>query len=255
MGGRPWQLKPIEMIISPRIKKRTEKGWLSQKRKPTLHRDGRWFAHGLTDYQMWWEFLVRAEQTPEITVDWNRYKDWGKPEDYQNIDVWNSKSRRDGFWKFWKTYGIELFAENDDEVVRVFREGDSVTVGTDKFCLEIPVGTKPANLMKIVKRLVSENTDATKSSHKLTAKDPIVKVGKNGEIVRAEVKTDAFRRWLKVWDMKQKGYCTDAIDTIHGRGGKNHSQSDEYKTTFRHLWKAKKIIKNVARGEFPGKIT
>jgi hypothetical protein len=255
MGGKTWALKAVEEVVSPRHSKKKEKGWLNQKRRATLHRDGKWFSHGLSDYQMWWEFLVRAEQAHDIQVDWKRYKDWGNPADYQNINVWDWKSRKDGFWKFWKAYGIGLFAENDDKVVQVHLEGENIKVGKDKFCLEIPTGTKSDNLMKIIDRLVEENTDATKSSHISTATEPIVKFEKGGKLVRAEIRTDAFRRWLKMWDMKHGGYSTDEIDSIHGKGGKNHKDFDEYKTTYRNLWKAKKVVGNVARGAFPGSIT
>jgi hypothetical protein len=308
MGGKAWQLKPTkskeDKTFSHRNLKKSPQGGVTDedtryKRKPTRRREGRWFSHGLTDYQMWWEFLVRAEQHPDIQVDWKQYEGWGNPEDYQNIDVWSSKSRKDGFWNFWKTYGIELFAEREDGGIQVYHEGDKLRVGKDKFCLEIPTGTSAVDMMEAIKKLIHKNADEGKSSQLTTAKAQITTIRK-GEIVRAEVRTDAFRRWLKIWDMKKKGYSTDEIDKIHGTGGKwndeltdilygrhnpekgetKHTDKthlyfqqfslaqiegmrskgdqmdnkywDEYKTTYREIWKAQNVIINVASGEFPG---
>ncbi len=131
MGGKKWQHKDVREAFVPRKKPKTDIGhkYLAQKSTPTLHRDGRWFSHGLSEYKLWWEFLVRAEQSPDIQVDWSKYEGWGKPKDFQCINVWSSKSRDDGWWKFWKTYGIELFAENDDELVKVHKSGNKLTVG------------------------------------------------------------------------------------------------------------------------------
>jgi hypothetical protein len=246
MGGIKWQHKP-ENPISPRDWKKTgRKGeLLIQRRNPTLYRDGRWFSHGLTEYKLWWEFLVRAEQAPDIKVNWKEYEGWGNPKDYQTIDVWSSKSRDKGWWKFWKTYGIELFAENDDEVVKVHRSSKNIKVGKDKFLLEIPTGTKPEHLMKIIKRVVEENTKATNISHISTARFPITKTDKKSNVVRANIRKDAFRRWVKIWDMKQDGSSASEIDNIHGI-------NDDQRTTYRNLWKAKTMVMNVANGEFPG---
>lgn len=254
MTGKSWQLKPVQNLdsktLSPRHFKKSAKGGRSKeginiKRGYTRHKDGKWFAHGLPVYQMWWEFLVRAYQAPDITVDPNRYRDWGPAEDYLNIDVWSSKSRKDGFWKFWKIYGIDLFAEDDDRGIRVVVPDNSFTIDQNKFYLEIPTGTSAQELDKAIRRLVRDNVRSTKNSHISTAIE---------KISAKEIRTDSYRRWLKMWDMKQKGYSGEEIDVIHGRGGRQAYEYDNLKTTHRNLWKAKKIVKNVADGEFPGKV-
>jgi hypothetical protein len=248
MAGKAWQLKAVEDADTSRRFKRSKgdgskREQIEYKRVYTRRRHGKWFAHGISVYQLWWEFLVRAYQAEGavkgISVDRERYKEWGSADDYLNIDVWSAKSRKDGFWTFWKTYGIDLFAEDDDRGVRVVTIGNSFKADGDKFYLEIAKGTAAHEMMDAIKRIVRENVQATKTSHISTAKMTV-----KGN----EIRTEAFRRWLKMWDMKQKKYSTDDIDAIHGviaQGG-----FDDYRTTYRNLWKAKKVIKNVANGEF-----
>jgi hypothetical protein len=276
MSRNPWQLNPVEGRTSRDFKK-SEKGGrtselISHRRGYTRHRHGNWFAHGLPIYQLWWEFLVRAYQADGIVVDRGRYKDWGSADDYLNIDIWSAKSRKEGFWTFWKTCGIDLFAEHDDRDIRILSQGETVTVDENRFCLDIPSGTKPEELMTAIKRLVRENTEFVikdgkkkkrdKTSHISTAKE---------QITINEIRPNAYRLLLKMWDMRRvpspqfngkydeverDGDCfsLEKVDEIHGMGGKEDLYWDEYKMTHRNLWKAKKIIKNVAKGEFPGKI-
>jgi hypothetical protein len=255
MGGKPWQLKPIENVqsgtLSSRYFKKSEAGgksqeWRTYKRGYTRHREGKWFAHGLPIYQLWWEFLVRAYQAEGIVVDRSRYKNWGSSEGYLNVDVWSSKSRKDGFWKFWRGYGSDLFAEDDDRGVAVVVPDNKFEMSEGNFYLEIPSGTPANELLGAVKRIVKDNAAKKKNQHISTAVE---------QISAKEIRSDSYRRWLKMWDMKQKGdYSVEEIDMIHGRGGPQSYEFDNYKTTYRNLWKAKKIVANVAEGEFPGKV-
>ena len=266
MGREAWQLKPVgssdDRTLSTRHFKRSAKGgrtteWIAHKRKPTRHRDGKWFAHGLEVYQLWWEFLVRAYQAKGIVVDRSRYANWGEPSDFLNIDIWSAKSRKDGFWRFWRSHGIELFAENEDRGVSVITPDKAFRARSGMLYLEIPKGTPAKELMGAIKRLVQENADKKKKSHIPTAKEAITS---------REIRADAYRRWLKMWDMRfvpfpqysrkfgagERGgdvFSVEIIASIHGAGG-----DYGFALTYRNLWIAKKIVKNVARGEFPGTI-
>jgi hypothetical protein len=160
--------------------------------------------------------------------------------------VWSSKSRKDGFWTFWKFYGVDLFSERDDRGIRIIESASEFDSSDDKYYLEIPFGTPANEMMKAVGKIVRENSSKKKNQHVSTAIE---------QISAKEIRTDSYRRWLRMWDMKQKGiYPVDEIDLIHGRGGEESYNFDSYKTTYRNLWKAKKIVTNVAAGEFPGKI-
>ncbi|MBT4744626.1 MAG: hypothetical protein HOO20_15660 [Rhodospirillaceae bacterium] len=264
MGRKAWQLKPVGIadVVSPRQFKKTAKGgkskeWTAYKRKPTRHRDGKWFAHGLEVFQIWWEFLVRAYQSEGIEVDEDRYRDWGPKADYLMIDIWSSKSRKDGFWKFWTTYGVNLFAEADDRGIHVHSGDASLKMSDDKFYLEIPKGIPAKELTKAVKRLIEEHAKSGRKAHISTAIETIT---------AREIRADSYRRWIKIWDMRYvpspqfNGKYPDEdrdgdvfsqklIDEMHGNAG-----YDNLHTTYRNLWKARKIVKNVAKGEFPGKV-
>jgi hypothetical protein len=239
----PWQHKPVGNPSYRDLKKTDKTKVLVRKAGATRMRDGRWYSHGLEDYKLWWEFLVRAEQNSKAPVVWDEYEGWGEPSDFQQIDVWSSKSRKEGFWEFWKSYGMDLFAENEDELVKVHSAGKSVKVPQGKICLEIPTTTTVKMLGKIVEETILQHSTADKSSHLSTAAYKIETKNEDGKTIRRDIKRDAFRRWLKIWDMSEDGSTLDEIKDIHG--------GDE-RILYRDKWKALNIIANVASGEFPG---
>lgn len=244
--GQAWQLKPVgySSVASRRLSKNTKV--IPYKNKYTRHRKGYWYAHGLSVYRMWWDFLLRAYQAEDIVVDRNYYKDWGDPDWFINtVDVWASSYGKKFFDPWWNEYGATLFAEDADKGVRVIPPGTQMIGDGSKVYLEVPTGTSAKELDKVIRRLVKENTHPTKNSHISTARFSITG--------RTEIRTDAYRRWLKMWDMRQKGYSIKEIHEIHG-DGTEVTESSALNPTRRNMWKAKKVIKSTAIGEFPGKI-
>jgi hypothetical protein len=270
---RLWQLKQVDSGVtqSSRKFKKTAKGGVSKtdeaerernedgsvmRRKKTLYRDGRYFAHGYTDYQLWWEFLVRAYQSGDFTVDEKRYEEWGSAKDYLAIDIWSSQSRREGFRAFWKKYGIELFAEDENKGVQVFTGDNALNMNSDKFYLEFDRYASAKELAKVAKRLIEQNVSKEKRRHVVTAKN---------RISTDKFRADAFRRILKVYDMRRVDssrfahfcesewrngdfFSQSLTDEIHG----NIYDKNPYKTIQNLLWRAGIVLRNVAAGEFPG---
>jgi hypothetical protein len=268
-----WQLKQVDTGVaqSTRKFKKTAKGGVSRKdetlrernedgsvmrRKKTLYRDGSYFAHGYTDYQLWWEFLVRAYQSSDFEVDKKRYADWGPAENYYAIDIWNSKSRREGFRTFWKEYGIELFAEDDNRGIQVFTGDDVLNMSSDKFYLEFDKNASAKELATAAKRLIEQNVSKQKLRNVITAKN---------KLSVDKFRVDAFRRILKVYDMRRvdssrfahlcetswrKGnfFSQDFTNQIHGL----EHEAIRFKVIQQLLWRAGVVLRNVAAGEFPG---
>jgi hypothetical protein len=265
-----WQLKGVNEgpTQSSRKFKKTPKGGRStelremnelgsvMRRKPTLRRDGKLFAHGYEVYQLWWEFLVRAYQSEEFSVDSNRYRNWGSAEDYLSIDIWDWRSRKDGYRKFWREYGIELFAEDEDRGIQVFTGDGILNMTGDKFYLEFDKNASAKELAKAAKRLIEQNVSNLKRQHVSTAKE---------RVTTEKFRADAFRRILKVYDMRRVNsvrfahQCDTAnrdgdffsqifTDEIHG----NTVESQRFKTIQHLLWRAGVVLRNVAAGEFPG---
>jgi len=216
-----------------------------RKRRPSLHRNGEWFVHSISVYRLWWEYLVRSYQSPGITVDEKFYEDWGPPKDFLNIDVLSWRDRSDGFGKFWKERGIELFREHPDRGISVITEGTEPLDFEKHFYLKIPKGTPSKELERRVVQFVRDNVKPTKNSH-ISTSNPKFQVSRN------EVRTEGYTRWLKIWDMdihrKDDGsryYSIQQIHDIHGNG--------EYpQNTYRDLGRIRQIMENVGNGVFPG---
>jgi len=216
--------------------------------------------HGSPIYTLWWEYLVRAYQSPDIEVDEKRYKEWGKPKLYMDVDIWSTASRTEASRVWWKEHGRYLFAEADDRGVKVINAGQRITVAKDTFCLQIPVGT-PANEMKdVIQRLVKENVQTSKTSHTSTAEE---------QLTANEIRPEAYRRWLRMYDMRNVPGCPSFdrysaeakygevfsikfINDIHGTDEFPLTRRGNKSDIYRQLWKVKKIVENVAKGEFPG---
>jgi hypothetical protein len=239
---KPWQLKPILNPSEGTVSKRFTASGFKRKRKRSY--EGRWFAQSRTIYRIWWDFLLRAYQSPDITVDVEFYERWGDPDWFQSIDVWETGYARKYYDPWFIKRGAELFAEHPDRGIRVLGESDAINFDDQKFYLEIPLGTPSKHLEKAAKRIIRETVVATKSSHVPTA---------NFSVSTSEIRTSAYYRWMKMWDLRKRGYSVKEIDEIHGTRRTDPSTAD-INMTYRNLWKAKRIIKNVAAGEFPGKI-
>lgn len=215
--------------------------------------------HGSPIYTLWWEYLVRAYQSPNITVDRERYEAWGSPKRYLEVDIWSSKSRADAGRVWWKEHGRYLFAEAENRGVELFKSGQKLAVPNDAFCLQIPKGTPATEMIAAIKRLVHENVDASKTSHISTAQE---------HLSANEIRADAYRRWLKMYDMRfvpgcpnfdsQAEYAKDEevfsikfINEVHGTDDYPFTKAGNKSDIYRQLWKARKLVENVARGQFP----
>ena len=117
---KPWQLKPILNPSEGTVSKRFTASGFKRKRKRSY--EGRWFAQSRTIYRIWWDFLLRAYQSPDITVDVEFYERWGDPDWFQSIDVWETGYARKYYDPWFIKRGAELFAEHPDRGIRVLGE-------------------------------------------------------------------------------------------------------------------------------------
>ena len=244
MTDKPWQLKRGGNVLEGTASRRFLKDSIYKRKRKRLY-EGKWLAQSKTIYRIWWDFLVRAYQAPNITVDTEFYEGWGDPSWFKSINVWEVDYAKTHYDPWFRERGTDLFAEHPDRGVRVVDSTDIFAGDVNKFYLEIPVGTPAKHLEKAIRRIVQQNVHATKTSHVPTAKF---------SMTAKEIRSASYHRYLKVWDMRQKDYLAKEIDKIHGTGRADPSSIDLAPTNHDY-WKAKKIIKNVAVGQFPGKTT
>ena len=57
------------------------------------YKDGLWIPYRKRTYLYWYKFLIEAEQSPDYTVDWSKYKGWGGKKVILNtkFDLWWSE--------------------------------------------------------------------------------------------------------------------------------------------------------------------
>ena len=213
--------------------------------------------HDKRVYRLWFEFLKRAYEADDVTVDTDFYAVW---EDVADVR----------FTEWWDAHWIDLFAERDTSP-RVLGPGEAAPPNDDDtvLYLEIPINKPITTVLAEIKELIQPSFEEVKVGRKRaypsTAKFQITQ--------GAEIRVEVIRMMLRCYHLKQQGVRTrDIPEGVIRRildlqerqkaGGRQLASkgvfaSDAWENTNRYVQRyvkqAKAIIRNVASGEFPGR--
>jgi hypothetical protein len=206
-------------------------------------------------YRLWFEFLKRAYQDDGVSVNANFYRDWG--------DVLNTKAS-----DWWEEHWIDLFAEKESTAKILSDDEVSITSHPAKLYLEVPINKPLTNVVNEVKELIKPSFEKVKSGRKRVYPSTA-----NFQVtLGAEIDIDSFRMMLRCYHIKKQGIRTKdipnkvrerifKIQERQRREGRREATAGIFasddneslnRSVQRYIQRANRIIKNVARGEFPG---
>jgi len=215
-------------------------------------------------YRLWFEFLKRAYQDNEINVDEEFYEDWGNVVDV-NFNDW------------WEDHKVDLFGERKGKPRILSDSLESMQTDDAIIYLEVPINKQ----IKTVLKEIEETIRPSFSSEHFGRKSAFPSTAKFQVTQGVEVRIPAFRMMLRCYHIKKSGVRSDKIPkkvrdrikVIEGRqqvrkgkvtiewGAFKMKDDDDKNVTkdkrnvHRYIQQARKIVRNVAKGEFPGKYT
>jgi hypothetical protein len=134
-------------------------------------------ARGKEAIRLWFEFLKRAREVPNLKVNHSYYQEWG---DYTNTK----------FETWWKENGNSLFPRNKVEIVKLpFKNSDAIQLSVPSTLTPTEVANQVRDLLITHYKAIGHNPKS-KRAFALTE--------------GAEIKVSALRAYLHTYDAHQK---------------------------------------------------
>jgi hypothetical protein len=214
--------------------------------------------------RVWYRYLQLAIKTDQ-PINWDYYKDWGDKESIASIS----------FNKWWKEIGKDLFTPTPLGVEQISSDSSYVTV-------RIPLNIRKEDAYSQIGRILTDNqskgsmTDLLKyaptgrvNANTLIRYQRMVEIDLNPKLQGKPFKVKA-EALLKIYE-KNKERLIKQATTLRAKNrrlmiklpntaklkGKERATKNEYqmidiRVAHRWLTQGRKILKNVAMGEFPG---
>lgn len=210
-------------------------------------------------YRLWFEFLKLAHTSSDKLVKSSLkksnsfYKPWGAVSGIK-FDLW------------WKTHSY-LFEEN--EVVRLLDRNEKLSEDASIIYLAVPLRESTTRLTEKVKEIIKKEARVLNSARSKSTTRPSAAfhptAGAEPKLKALNVSLTIYRDVFQM-NTKLKGQALlDAVRTYYQSRKKNrqlpsivikHAYADETvpkRNVRRAISRAERIIRNVAKGEFPGK--